>query len=475
MYAQSIRGGAGLGLALWLVSVLAAPVYGQKCCLVPVCPTAPSPAPATDPRPPDVTLPQPPQAEPPPAEAPAADPLAFGATGGGETFAAAAPQMVGDFFGYFGTTVGPTSTFVTRAPVFTITKVGKFGTLVTVTVRSTSQTTTQSITSTPVPSRVNFKVADNESPMPQDRAYVDVRDFYNVQSSSAFMGNQATLQPRLLPNGTVAFGPVGSGATTATNMHVNVVAETLGLEKTLFNGNVSVGIRVPFVQLQGSSATNTIPSSFFTGGLPAGAGTTPTIVSDQSSIADISILLKYALYSDRQAGNALSAGLVITTPTGRAIPTASGATLPVSVIGLGGSTLPTFQQSLINDVVLQPYFGGLYRFDRAYIQGFTSLAVPTSAQDVTLLFNDIGTGFWLYRSNSGLLTSVIPCFETHINTPLNHSQPGPSLYVPNIVDLTAGLHVGVGRRSLVTFALGTPVTGPRPFDLEAITQFNYRW
>ena len=42
----------------------------------------------------------------------------------------------------------------------------------------------------------------------------------------------------------------------------------------------------------------------------------------------------------------------------------------------------------------------------------------------------------------------------------------------DIVNFTYGLNVGVYRRTLFTFGLVTPVTGPRPFDLEATAFVN---
>src|SRR5262249_52290967 len=114
----------------------------------------------------------------------------------------------------------------------------------------------------------------------------------------------------------------------------------------------------------------------------------------------------------------------------------------------------------------------------AYLQGFTSLAVPTDARDVTLLFNDIVVGYWLYRNNSPetWLSGVIPDLELHVNTPLNHrdiASSGP-LGFPDTVDITAGSYF-VFRRAVLGLAVGVPLTGPKPFDVEGIANLNIRF
>jgi hypothetical protein len=41
-----------------------------------------------------------------------------------------------------------------------------------------------------------------------------------------------------------------------------------------------------------------------------------------------------------------------------------------------------------------------------------------------------------------------------------------------VVDLTGGLNINVGERSLLSLGAVTPVTGPRPFSIEALLLFN---
>jgi hypothetical protein len=44
-----------------------------------------------------------------------------------------------------------------------------------------------------------------------------------------------------------------------------------------------------------------------------------------------------------------------------------------------------------------------------------------------------------------------------------------------LVVLTEGVEVGFGAGASVNLGVAVPVTGPRPFDVEAILQLNFRY
>ena len=73
------------------------------------------------------------------------------------------------------------------------------------------------------------------------------------------------------------------------------------------------------------------------------------------------------------------------------------------------------------------------------------------------------------------ITALIPTIEAHITTPLNHRQPTDVFTTPDLVALTAGMHIGLGSRSMLTLGATAPVTGPRPWNVEAVAQFNFRF
>ena len=94
-----------------------------------------------------------------------------------------------------------------------------------------------------------------------------------------------------------------------------------------------------------------------------------------------------------------------------------------------------------------------------------------------MLYNDVGVGYFLVKSTDpqAWLTAIAPTFEVHVNTPLTHgdwtnrNDPGGT---PNVVNLTYGLNCEFNHRSILTLGLVTPVTGPRPFDYEALILYN---
>lgn len=107
-----------------------------------------------------------------------------------------------------------------------------------------------------------FKIAENESPRPLDRAYLTYNYFYDVDQFHRF------------------------GART------DVHRETLGFEKTFMDGNASLGLRLPFVQALGDPDVS------------------------QAGVGDITLISKYAFINNLETGSVLSGGLAVTIPTG---------------------------------------------------------------------------------------------------------------------------------------------------------------
>jgi hypothetical protein len=256
-----------------------------------------------------------------------------------------------------------------------------------------------------------YKMADNQSPRPQDRIFVAFDFFDNL--------NQAP----------------------GTGLHeVKVYREFFGVEKTFFDQNVSVGIRVPL---------NTLTAA---GDLPGRGGTS-------TAVGDLTVFLKGIFWENRRTGSLLSAGLAITPPNG-----------PSHFAGAPfANSIPTTS--------LQPFIAYIFNFDRWFLQGFTGSNIPTDSKVVTMYYNDVGIGYFLYRNTSpgALLAAVVPTFEVHVNTPLNHratTSVGSLLGTPDVVDLTFGLNFALGRRAVLAAGIVNPVTGPRPYELEAIVQLN---
>ena len=261
-----------------------------------------------------------------------------------------------------------------------------------------------------------FVIYENESPRPQDRLYVDYNYFSNV--------NPTLLVP---------------GLPTA-----NVNRWTFGAEKTFLDGNASVELRLPLLETSGLGLT------------------------DSQGLGDVSVVLKYAFINDYIAnadgsispGNALSGGLVITAPT-------------------GGAIAYSAQDPLIHSTMIQPWIGGTLVRGNAFLQGFSSIAIATDARDTTYFFNSVQLGYLLYQAppcSSLLLTSFTPVIEAHVITPLNNR--GLDNYPVGAVDqvsFTAGGTFGLGRRAWLNLGVNAPVTGPKPYNIEALAQLNFSY
>jgi hypothetical protein len=109
--------------------------------------------------------------------------------------------------------------------------------------------------------RSSFKIADDESPRPMDRVFINYNYYNNVD-----------------PSGRAP----GAGQT-------NVNREVFGFEKAFMDSNASFGMRVPFSQDNGPNG--------------------------RDLFGDISFLFKYAVYNDCKTGDVLAGGLVLTAPT----------------------------------------------------------------------------------------------------------------------------------------------------------------
>jgi hypothetical protein len=262
-------------------------------------------------------------------------------------------------------------------------------------------TTAQSVL-VPVPGRYSgISITDNDSPRPTDRLYFHY---------SYYDGIGAQMNPGL------------------GNITMN--RPMLGFEKTFLGGDASVGMRLPFIQLNG----------------PPGVGA--------DAVGDLSILTKYAFVNDPN-GNVLSTGLIITTPTG-----------PRGGVLVDGSEVP-------HSTLFQPWAGFVHIFDRAYAQGITAIIIPTDQRDTTLWANSLGVGYWLYRADGDrLVRGIIPVAEVHVRTPLNNRDESGLVFLQDQVNLTGGLHVRFPRATMGG-AVCVPVVSPRPWNVEAVANFTY--
>jgi hypothetical protein len=208
----------------------------------------------------------------------------------------------------------------------------------------------------------------------------------------------------------------------------NIYREMFGLEKTFLDGDASIGLRAPLSTLDVDGGSTQ-------------AGFTDT------DFGDLNVIFKYAVLNDHTTGDLISTGLVVTTPTG---------------------PIETF-----HDVKLQPFVGGIWNIGDWYVHGFTSLSVPTDSNDTTVLFNDLGVGYWLYHHGGcgQIVTAIIPTAEVHVNTPLNH-RGDP---IVDSVDLTQGVIFDLWGRAWLSVGVSENITGPKTYEIEALVHLNVRF
>jgi hypothetical protein len=208
--------------------------------------------------------------------------------------------------------------------------------------------------------------------------------------------------------------------------------EMTGFEKTFLGGNASLGMRLPFLQTSTGSDL----------GVP------------QHEVGDITFVSKYALINE--SDTVLSGGLTLTVPSA-----------DHSVILADGTTL--------HSVLCQPYACWLIGSGNFYAQGFHAVVVPTDSRDVASVDNDIGIGYWFFRTSTGFLRGVVPTIEAHVYMPLNHTNEQDLIFAPNICTLTWGVNFVLPGYSTLGCGVAAPVTGPRPNNIEAMVSFNLRF
>jgi hypothetical protein len=275
--------------------------------------------------------------------------------------------------------------------------------------------------------RSGSNIAENEGVLPQDRVFFTYNYYDNATAPAQGSDVPHTVTQNFTFQGQNFVAQVLVPGVAPPRLDVN--RETVGFEKTFFDGVFSLGMRVPIFQQNGAEAFH------------------------DAEAGDLTFIAKVAPYIDRETGSGISLGLAVTAATGPAIQTVG---------------------EDIHSTVLQPFLG--YQFNRAnlLLYGFISVAVPTDTRDVTFLANDVGLGYRLWEGD-GLVRSLVPAVEAHITTPLDHRQSTDLIQGLDEVILTGGVHVGLGRRSLLTLGVATPVNGPRTFNVEGIVQFNFRF
>jgi hypothetical protein len=279
----------------------------------------------------------------------------------------------------------------------------------------------------------DLKIAEGQSPRPMDRVYYNFNAFWNVNKDQWHDITQ----------------PIS---------HVNLYRSVFGLEKTFMDGQVSVGLRIPFYTL------NVETHDVFVQQTPDGPILAPGGPgADSTHFGNISAIVKMIVWEDKQTGSLVSGGATLTLPTASS-----------RLIDPGPSEL----------AYVEPFGGFIVQRGDFFVHGFVSVIFPIARPESIMLFTDLGAGYWVYRngSHSQLITGVAPTVEIHIADPLRTADPAVNVFgvfdnirPHNVVDFTFGGTFELWGRATVGLGLVVPVTGPKPFDVEAIAQVNWRF
>jgi hypothetical protein len=277
-----------------------------------------------------------------------------------------------------------------------------------------------------------YKIADNEGVRAADRVFLNFDYFTHVFHN--------------VTQATVAVATPGLPGVPVGFPDLRIAREILGVEKTFLGGDASIGLRLPFLQYHNQDGTQF------------------------SDIGDVSAILKFCLVNEPD--RVFSTGIVVTLPTAPTF--VSGSLISLNPANLGGATQVAFERN-VNPTILQPFVGCLWRSDRVYVHGFSSLAIPTDQNVSTTWFNDIGVGWYAYRGN-GSISAVVPTAELHLETPFGHqgSQGFPVSQIDTLV-ATLGCHFVCRSNAILTLAYEFPLSGPQPFSSELVAQLNYHY
>ena len=360
------------GVAVCLLGLVASvqaetPLCPTPAVLPPSCSPVPYPSTMPAPSPMDPTLPQPPPVEHNPATNPD---LAGGGMGAlpGATTAFAAPNMHGDLL------------FTSRSVQFGFNRIN-------------GNTDFMGLGSTSI---VNSAVADNNSPVPEDRVSFRYNFFSNSQSVTGIGSSSYLVAP-----GTATSPPVFFQQSQTKQYDTSLY--TFSAEKTFFDGMMSLEMRAPVITSLSNNNTLSVGNfAGFTGGNDGmGNATFNTVTTPENTLGhsdtyfgDITLIWKSLLYSNKCAGLFVSGGLSL------GIPSAPDTNVTVvDYTGAPGSPIASAQQTrsiAISDDTwtLSPFVAVLYTpTDRFYTQGFMELEVPLNSSSIT--YSDrytIGTG-----------------------------------------------------------------------------------
>jgi hypothetical protein len=284
------------------------------------------------------------------------------------------------------------------------------------------------------------KIAENNSPIPRDRVFMNYSLFNNV--------------------------PLTAGG-------VDVNRFVPGFEKTFFGGIGSIEMRFPFAA--------TLDNVIVNGAVPN---------TDDAQFGNIGIPVKLMIYQNDVI--AFAGGMQVALPTASDTVVQQPDGTQILRIENDSVHLMPYLGLLVtpNDRLFMQSFVQVDADTEGNPVLFTNFAnglVPVGRlEDVTYLYVDLSFGYWLFRNNeSRRLSGVAPTFEVHINHALDDA---PTLRTGNLLinssnvgldstNLVLGTMFEWSQNTTLTVGCALPVSGDfdRQFDSELRVIFNHRF
>ncbi|MCP4176043.1 MAG: hypothetical protein GY758_35320 [Fuerstiella sp.] len=307
------------------------------------------------------------------------------------------------------------------------------------------------------------KISENNKALPNDRLYFNYNHFHNAVQRDVFVD--------------------GFGQLVHQTAHVDRF--TMGIERTLLSGDVSIGLNLPLTGL--ADADVNMPS----------LGPEGRFKSDTGTAGNLSLVGKRLLVNGEDL--VVSCGLGIEFPTG-----ADGALLT------GTTLLSVENQSLF----LQPFMAMTLDNGSTFVHSFlqvdidvaesplsfrnvTSPAPPVVAGDITqqtLVHWDTATGVWLARSDDQFgITGIAAIAEFHLSAAVSDGGQlaatvptvngpadlilGPAANRFTASYITTGIHMEIGQNQNLRVAGVFPLRDgvEKFFDAELLVQFGRRY
>ena len=256
--------------------------------------------------------------------------------------------------------------------------------------------------------------------------------------------------------------------------NANIDRFTAGFEKTFFEGNASVEMRMPF----SSPVSLASPASNY----------------QMQSVGDLIVTLKGMVYSDESQAVAL--GLAVAAPTGSDL----NVNVPQSVAGPANFTFYNNATHLIPFIAYQAapteefFFNGFLQFDTPTNANTVQVRSPGGAVDnlsvtnQTLMFVDTSFGSWWYRDpEAEFLSGLASVFELHYTTAVTNAEIvadkarivtfGANAGHFDVLNLTLGLQANIARSMSIRAGYVTPLRSSphRFFDNELAVSVVYRF